>query len=41
MDLAADDGAWGDVGRWRGTRRNLALAKAALQVDEAPRLVEA
>ena len=40
MDLEAN-GGWGDVGRWRGTRRNLALAKAALQVDEAHRLVEA
>ena len=41
MDLEAHDEGWGDVSRWRGTRRNLAIAKAALQVDEAHRLVEA
>ena len=27
--------------RWRATRRNLAIAQAALQVDEAHRLAEA
>jgi DNA-binding transcriptional ArsR family regulator len=41
VELAAGDDGWGDVGRWRATRRNLALAKAALQVDEAHRVVEA
>jgi DNA-binding transcriptional ArsR family regulator len=44
-DLAVEfdpgDDGWGDVGRWRSTRRNLAIAKAALQVDEAHRLAEA
>lgn len=41
IELAADEEGWGDVGRWRSTRRNLAIAKAALQVDEAHRLAEA
>lgn len=41
IELGPDDDGWGDLGRWRATRRNLALAKAALQVDEAHRLVEA
>lgn len=41
MHLEAGDDGWGDISRWRGTRRNLALAKAALQVDEAHRLAEA
>lgn len=39
--LEPGDDAWGDVGRWQSTRRNLAIAKAALQVDEAHRLAEA
>lgn len=39
--LEPGDDGWGDVGRWRVTRKNLALAKAALQVDEAHQLVEA
>ncbi|EMA52220.1 DUF7342 family protein [Halococcus salifodinae] len=41
MELAAGDEGWADIGRWRGTRRNLAIAQAALQVDEAHRLAEA
>ena len=41
LELDADDDGWGDVGRWRATRRNLAIAQAALQVDEAHRLAEA
>jgi len=41
IELEPGDDGWGDVGRWRATRRNLALAKAALQVDEAHRLAEA
>lgn len=39
IELDAD--GWADVGRWRATRRNLAIAQAALQVDEAHRLAEA
>lgn len=39
--LEPGDKGWSDVGRWRATRTNLALAKAALQVDEAHRLAEA
>lgn len=41
IELEAGDEGWGDVGRWQATRRNLAIAKAALQVDEAHRLAEA
>lgn len=41
IELEPRDEGWGDVGRWQSTRKNLALAKAALQVDEAHRLVEA
>jgi len=41
IELDAGDDGWGDVGRWRATRRNLAIAQAALQVDEAHRLAEA
>lgn len=41
IELEAGDDGWGDVGRWQSTRRNLAIAKAALQVDEAHRLAEA
>lgn len=40
IELDADDDGWADVGRWRATRRNLAIAQAALQVDEAHRLAE-
>lgn len=39
--LDPGDEGWGDVGQWQSTRRNLAIAKAALQVDEAHRLAEA
>lgn len=41
IELEPGDDGWGDVGRWRATRQNLAIAKAALQVDEAHRLAEA
>lgn len=41
LELGPGDDGWGDVGRWQSTRRNLAIAKAALQVDEAHRLAEA
>lgn len=41
VNLEPGDDGWGDVGRWRATRRNLALAKAALRVGEAHRLAEA
>jgi len=41
IELDAGDDGWADVGRWRATRRNLAVAQAALQVDEAHRLAEA
>ena len=41
IELEADSEGWGDIARWRATRRNLALSKAALQVDEAHRLAEA
>jgi len=41
VELDADADGWADVGRWRATRRNLAIAQAALQVDEAHRLAEA
>lgn len=41
LELDAGDDGWADVGRWRATRRNLAIAQAALQVDEAHRLAEA
>ncbi|PSP76991.1 transcriptional regulator [Halobacteriales archaeon QS_1_68_20] len=41
VELEPGEEGWADVGRWRSTRQNLALAKAALQVDEAHRLVEA
>ena len=40
VELDAGDDGWADVGRWRATRRNLAIAQAALQVDEAHRLAE-
>lgn len=38
--LEPGDDDWGDVGRWRATRKNLALTKSALQVDEAHQLAE-
>lgn len=41
VELEAGDEGWQDVGQWRSTRRNLAIAKAAIQVDEAHRLAEA
>ena len=41
IKLDSDDNGWGDLGRWRATRQNLAIAQAALQVDEAHRLAEA
>jgi predicted ArsR family transcriptional regulator len=41
IELDAGDDGWADVGRWRATRQNLAIAQAALQVDEAHRLAEA
>ena len=41
VELDDGDDGWADIGRWRTTRRNLAIAQAALQVDEAHRLVEA
>lgn len=39
--LDPGDTGWEDVEEWRATRKNLAIAKAALRVDEAHRLVEA
>lgn len=41
VELEPGDEGWGDVARWRATRKNLAIAKAALQVDEAHRLADA
>lgn len=41
ITLEPGDDGWGDVGRWRATRKNLTLTKAALQVDEAHQIVEA
>lgn len=41
IELEAGADGWADVGRWRATRRNLAIAQAALQVDEAHRLAGA
>jgi hypothetical protein len=41
LELDADADGWADVGRWRATRRNLAIAQAALQIDNAHRLAEA
>lgn len=41
VDLEPGEDGWADVGRWQATERNLALAKAALRVEEAHRLVEA
>jgi predicted ArsR family transcriptional regulator len=40
LELDADADGWADVGRWRATRRNLAIAQAALRIDEAHRLAE-
>lgn len=41
VELEPGNEGWGDVARWRATRQNLAIAKAALQVDEAHRLADA
>lgn len=41
IELEPGDDGWNDLGKWRATRQNLALAKAALQVDEAHQLAEA
>jgi predicted transcriptional regulator len=41
IELEPGDEGWSDVGQWQSTRRNLAIAKAAIQVDEAYRLAEA
>jgi predicted transcriptional regulator len=41
IELEVGDEGWSDVGQWQSTRRNLAIAKAAIQVDEAHRLAEA
>ena len=41
VELDDGDDGWADIGRWRTTRRNLSIAQAALQVDEAHRLAEA
>ena len=40
VELDDGDDGWADIGRWRTTRRNLAIVQAALQVDEAHRLAE-
>jgi hypothetical protein len=41
VELGPGEDGCGAVGRWRSTRRNPAIAKAAVQVDEAHRLAEA
>jgi len=41
IKLEPSDEGWSDVGQWQSTRRNLAISKAAIQVDEAHRLAEA
>jgi len=41
IELEPGDEGWSDVGQWQSTRHNLAIAKAAIQVDEAHRLAEA
>jgi len=41
IELEPGDEGWSDVGQWQSTRRNLAIAKAAIQVGEAHRLAEA
>jgi len=41
IELEPGDEGWSDVDQWQSTRRNLAIAKAAIQVDEAHRLAEA
>jgi len=41
IELEPGDEGWSDVGQWQSTRRNLAIAKAAIQVDEAHRLAQA
>lgn len=40
-ELEPGEKGWGDVGRWEATRRRRAVARAALTVDEAHRLIEA
>mgnify|MGYP007091104258 FL=1 len=41
IELEPGEEGWDAVGRWQSTRRNLAIAKAAIQVGEAHRLAEA
>ena len=41
IELEPGDEGWSDVEQWQSTRRSLAIAKAALYVDEAHRLAEA
>lgn len=41
IELEPGDDGWNDVGQWQSTRRNLAIVKAAIQVEEAHRLAEA
>ncbi len=41
IELEPGENGWDVVGQWQSTRRNLAIAKAAIQVDEAHRLAEA
>ena len=41
IELEPGEKGWDVVGQWQSTRRNLAIAKAAIQVDEAHRLAEA
>ena len=41
IELEPGDEGWSDVGQWQSTLRNLAIAKAAIQVDEAHRLAQA
>jgi len=38
IEFEPGDEGWSDVGQWQSTRRNLAIAKAAIQVDKAHRL---
>jgi predicted transcriptional regulator len=40
IELDPGDEGWEDVEEWRATRKNLAIAKAALRVDEAHHLAE-
>jgi DNA-binding Lrp family transcriptional regulator len=41
IELEPSDEGWNDVGQWQSTHRNLAITKAAIQVDEAHRLAKA